>query len=1524
MPRKGKVVSAEQPASRRAIAIVGMSGRFPGAPTLAAFWQNLRNGVESLTDFSEAELDAAGVNAAIRALPGWVPRGTLLEDADLFDASFFGYSPREAQIIDPQQRVFLECAWEALEHAGYAGEPEGRTIGIYAGSSLNSYVLSQLLPNRDLLAAVGGYQVMIGNDKDFLTTRASYKLDFHGPSMAIQTACSTSLVAVQVACQALFRGECDMALAGGVSITFPQRTGYQYQEGMIFSPDGTCRPFDADARGTRSGAGAGIVALKRLDDAIADHDTIHAVILGAAINNDGAGKAGYTAPSVEGQMEVIATALALAGVSPATISYIEAHGTATPLGDPIEFAALTRVFRETTDARGFCAIGSLKANLGHLDVAAGVAGLIKTVLALRNNELPPQLHFSAPNPQLQLDASPFRVATTREPWTRGETPRRAGVSSFGIGGTNAHVVLEEAPAAIPSVPTRTHQLLVLSAKSPAALDAATENLRDYLAQPDAAALADVAYTLQIGRQAFAHRRSLVARDADEARALLATPDRSPVANGSHGGGSRPVAFLFSGQGSQHAGMCAVLYRTEHVFRSAVDRCAELLHPHFGRDVRELLKHGTDAELSETHVAQPMLFVMEYALAVLWMSWGIQPGAMLGHSIGEYVAAHLAGVFSLEDALMLVSARGHLMQGMAAGDMIAVRLTPAELRLRLRDGTEIAAINAAALCTVSGTRDAIESLTIDLERAGVEHRALHTSHAFHSAMMEPALVPFRALVSRVSLSAPRRPYVSNLTGTWITAAQTTSVEYWVSHLRNAVLFADGVATLAADPTMQLLEVGPGNALTSLARLTLGRDGAARAMASLPHPREARGEMETMLSAAGRLWSNGVAIDWADMHADAYLHRVPLPTYPFERQKHWVDAPATGAAPAGIDRHDKVDDWFHRPTWMRVPLTRTRRAALSGTWLVFGRDDALSHGLHERLSSMGAAVIAVTAGDRFAQPSESAFTVRPDDASDHEALLRALRQQNRLPRGVIHLWNAGADSGATPDGDTLHALMALSRALLLVAPTQPIRVVVGTSGAESVADEPVTHPARALARGVVLVLPAEHDLVQASQLDLPDFGDDRGVAAAVTALVAEAQADDADQFVAIRSGQRWVRRFAATSLPATPPAEVPVRQQGVYLVTGGLGGLGLTFAEWLARSARARLVLTSRSPLPPRDEWDVWTAEHSPGDSTSARIAAIRGLEASGGEVLVAVADVADRAAMESAIRDAEARWGPVVGVVHAAGIPDAVLMSQYTRDDVDSGLAAKFRGTGVLAELLGQHALDFVLLCSSINATFGVPGAAAYSAANAYLDAFASSSVQPSGWRTLSIAWDVWRDVGMATHEAQQSAARQAQVALGIRPDAGVDAFVRALATGEAQFVVSPHDVERVQQLRSRGRGTAAGIARAVPLAVRNGNVPRTRASASTRATPDGDIETQLAAVWEDLLGVTPIGVHDNFFELGGHSLLATRVLARVDAWSGVRLPLRSIFEAPTIRQLAAAIATQLDAVVDAVTAPAGEREEFDL
>jgi acyl transferase domain-containing protein len=1513
-------MSGRESSRREPIAIVGLAGRFPGAASLDDFWRNLRQGVDSLATFSDAELAAAGVDEQLRSRTDWVPRGTLLEDAEMFDASFFGYSPREAQIIDPQHRAFLECAWEALEHAGYASEMPGTTVGVYAGTSLNSYVMTQLLADRALTASVGGYQLMLGNDKDFLCTRVSYKLDLHGPSLSIQTACSTSLVAVQIACRALQRGDCDMALAGGVSISFPQRSGYQYQDGMIFSPDGTCRPFDSEARGTRAGAGAGIVVLKRLADAVADRDTIHAVILGAAINNDGAGKAGYTAPSVEGQVEVIATALALADVDPRSISYVEAHGTGTPLGDPIEIAALTRAFRASTPDTGFCAIGSLKANLGHLDAAAGVAGLIKTVLALEHREIPPLVHFRSPNPQLDLLASPFRVPTSAEDWLAGASPRRAGVSSFGIGGTNAHVIVEEAPTPPASVTHRPQHVLVLSARSAAALDAATARLVDHLRAQPGLALADVAYTLQVGRREFRHRRSVVAADATAAIELLSHPDRPPVQTAVHDGAGRPVAFLFSGQGSQHAGMCRELYCDEPAFRTAFDRCADHLQPVLVRGLRDLLLDGSDTQLSETASTQPLLFAVEYALAQLWMAWGVRPAAMLGHSIGEYVAAHLAGVFSLEDALTVVAARGRLMQALPAGDMLSVSLSLDDVAQWLVEGVEIAAVNAPGLCTLSGPHEAIAALEGALTTAGIEHRRLHTSHAFHSAMMEPALAPLRAIVAGMTLAAPTVPYISNVTGTWITAAQSTSPDYYAEHLRRAVLFADGVATLTADASRLVLEVGPGTVLATLARQTVGRDGAARVLASQPHPRESRAQIDALLMTVARLWTGGASLNWDGMHRQEQLRRVPLPTYPFERKRYWVDAPAAAATTAAMPvRHADVADWFHRPTWTHIPAPRTGRSALTGTWLVFGHRDALMRQVVDQMRNAGTTPIAVTPDDAFVAIDAAHYSVRVTETDDYIQLLRELRTRELLPAGVLHLWNVGA--AATGDADAtrpLHELTALGRALMTETPSASLRLLIATSDAQSVLGEAVANPERALVTGAVLVLPQEHDTLKVRALDIETGGTDWAERAGA-AIISEATIDDGESFVALRAGRRWAKRFERTPLPPAARHDLPLRHRGIYLITGGLGGIGVTLAEWLAARVSARLVLTTRSTLPPRDEWNAWLSAHSENDAVAEHILRVRRIEAAGAEVRVVTADLADVTTMRRVLDAVREQWGDVDGVVHAAGVKRDALMAMSTPADDELMLQPKVGGTLALRTLFASTPLDFVVLCSSVSAAVGFAGTTAYAAANAFLDAFVVSSQCPAAWGAISIAWDSWRDVGMAIklrgargRLSEPEDARAAEA--GIRPDDGAESFARALASGLSQHIVSPYDVAAVDahrrsQARVPATSGAAAAADAAPVAP------------TADAMSPGAVEHELMLIWQELLGINTVRLDENFFELGGHSLLATRILARVDRTFGIRLPLRTVFEAPTIRELAALIAVSGQAPVVTVS---GDREEFEL
>ena len=1483
-----------------AIAIIGFAGRFAGARNLDDFWSNIRGGVETLETFSDADLDAAGVPMSLRSNPRFVRKGAPLNGAELFDAAFFGFSPREAEILDPQHRVFLECVWEALEHAGYgAGVPE-KAVGVFAAAGKNSY-LAQILKNPDVVEAMGAYQLMLSNSGDFLCTRASYKLDLRGPSMTIQAGCSSSLVAIEVACAALNRNECDVAVAGGVAVTFPQRGGYLYEEGMIASADGHCRPFDAKADGTRVGEGAGIVVLKRLRDALADRDTIHAVIRGASVNNDGAGKAGYTAPSVDGQIRAIAMAQALARVDPQTIGYIETHGTGTPLGDPIELAALTQVFRASTQDVGFCRLGALKANIGHLDVAAGVAGVIKTVLALEHRELPPLVNFHSPNPQLDLEHSPFVASAQGCAWTPEGTPRRAAVSAFGIGGTNAHIVLEEAPEPAASKSLREAHLLVLSARTEASLEQATANLAEFLSSRPDLRLGDAEWTLQAGRRAFSHRRAVVVRDGVQAVDMLRNPQRPPILTGVHEGGARPVAFLFSGQGSQHVGMGADLYRTERIYREAIDRCAGLLEPQLGTDIRKTMfgDHG-DARINETGFTQPALFAMEYALASLWRQWGLRPKAMLGHSIGEFVAAHFSGVLSLEDALKVVAARGRLMQALPSGSMAAVHLAAAEVTRRLDRNVEIAAVNGPALCSVSGPTAAITDLLSRLEAEGIAATALHTSHAFHSSMMEPALAPFAEVFEGMVLSPPRIPYVSNLTGTWITAEQATSPAYYAAHLRSAVQFEAGIRTLAAEPAF-LLEIGPGNALTSMARMTVGQDRAKYVTASLGHVRDQRPDAEAMLDALARLWLAGVTVDWNGLHSADQVQRIALPTYPFERKRHWVE-PAAAVLPSatGSPRVEAdLERMLFAPTWTRDDSLAGGAQRLAGTWLVLGEQGPLSDRVMALMAAAGAAPVLVEQGETFLRRDEARFRVRGGRSEDVVALGREVGSPIA---GAVMLWGV-ADTAAAKPGSPVRiydALVALAEGLEIAAKGSPIHIVVATAGAQSVLDEPVLRPKAALTCGPVVVLPTEVPGLRMRSVDLELQAGALNTELAAEALTEEAASLDAEIFVARRMGRRWLRRLESAVLPPVEFAKLPLKRHGVYLITGGLGGIGLKLAGWLASVASARLLLTARTPLPPRAQWDGLLTQHGADDRSVAAILAIREIESAGGEVIIAAADAADPSAMQRAIEEARTRWGGIDGVIHSAGIPgNGRIAFRKDAQEFNAVLAPKVGGLDVLIRLLGDKPLDFVALMSSINSFQGVPGASDYAAANAVLDAFAESNDRPGAWRkVIAFDWGAWRDVGMTARYADTAspADREMIVQSSFDPKAGVEAFARVLGSARNRIVVMVHN-DGNDAFKRRPRGPAFGR----PANVATPDAPVRQDSSDSSAAPGTDVERKLAAIWTEHLGVERIGVHDDFFALGGHSLLAVRLMAQVRREFNVEIPLADLYRWPTIDGIAVQI-----------------------
>ncbi|KYF86256.1 polyketide synthase type I [Sorangium cellulosum] len=1514
--------SSNEPRAGLEVAIVGMAGRFPGARDVATFWQNLCAGVESVAILTDEELLAAGVDPALIARPDYVRARAVLDDIDLFDAELFGFTPREAAALDPQHRLFLECAWEAFENAGLDPERAGGPVGVYAGSSLSGY-LTHLFPGGPRLQSAADVAALLALDKDFLTTRVSYKLNLEGPSIAVQTACSTSLVAVHLACQGLLTGECDLALAGGVSIGVPQKVGYLYQEGAIASPDGHCRAFDAEARGTVGGSGVGVVLLKRLDDAIADRDAIIAVIKGSAVNNDGRAKVGYTAPRVEGQARVIRAAHAAAGVDADSIGYVEAHGTGTPLGDPIEIAALTRAFRATTDREGFCAIGSAKTNVGHLDAAAGVTGLIKAALAVAHGRIPPSLHFRAPNPALDLESSPFYVAAELAAWTPEGAPRRAGVSAFGLGGTNAHVVLEQAPPPPEADPPRACELLVLSARSSASLERLTDALAEHLEAHAELALGDVAHTQQLGRRAFAHRRAVVCRSREEA--ALSLRDRGgALRTGGPVAGPRPVAFLFPGQGAHRPNMGRDLYETEPVFRAEVDACASRLERHLGLDIRALL-FPAPAELEDaarrldrTSMTQPALFVVEYALARLWMAWGLTPDAMLGHSVGELVAACVAGCLSLDDALALVAARGRLMEATPEGAMLAVSASEAEVAGWLGEEVALAAVNGPRQCVLSGRTAAIQRVEREAAGRGVEARRLRVSRAFHSHLMEGALDGFREAVGRVTLRAPRIPWVSNVTGTWITAAEAQDPGYWVRHLRSTVRFAGGVTALRGEPERILLEVGPGQTLTALCRQVAGES---LALASMPAVREAGAAGAALLDAVGRLWVAGAPVDWAGLQAGRRLRRVALPATPFERKRYWLERPeATGATSTSVGSTSTsvgstsvgstsvgststpasdLGGFFYIPSWKRAPLEPLPPGDDGAHWVVFADEAEIAPRIVERLERAGRRVTRVRSGERFARPAERAFTLRPDQPEDYAALARELGADAGQPARIIHAFSldgapqAHLDPGAFQDAQRRGSLSLLWLARTLSQLPPGAHLIALACGLHDLTGRETLRPEHATLLGICRSIPLEYPHVRCRVIDLEAATPDAAEADPIAArILAEALSDAGDPVVAYRGPHRWAPAVEPVPLKPAQGAPALLRERGVYLITGGLGGVGLWLSDYLARTVRARLILTGRS---------------APTDEQRLRLAA---LEQAGAEVVTVRADVADAAQMRAAAREALARFGALHGLIHAAGVAGGGLIERLSADALHAELAPKALGAMALDEIARSLRPDFVLLCSSVTALSGGLARAGYAAANAFLDAFAQACARRPGPYTVSVDLDRWRNVGMAARaEARLLALGLDDVILdGMRPEEGQQAFHRVLSQAALpQVIVSarplqglPSDDEGAALARRLGAGDARAPGDAATAAGRD-EPPRragaTAAGAAERLSPEA-VTAEVTAIWARAFGLDPLDPKKDFFELGGESLLALQILNRVRETFQVELSLRDFFERPTVAAVA--------------------------
>ncbi len=1553
---------ARRSVGNQGVALIGMSGRFPGASTTEQFWQNLQAGVESVSFFTPEELEAAGIDPTLIQAPNYVPARPILspELVQGFDAAFFGYSPREAELTDPQHRIFLECAWEVLEQAGYDSQTYDGLIGIFGGTNISTYLFSA--DPKDL-EGTNTFQILAGNDKDSLTSSVSYKLNLRGPSLTVQTFCSTSLVAVHMASQSLLNGECDLALAGGSSIQVPSVQGHLYEPGGMESPDGHCRTFDAKAKGSMFGDGVGVVALKRLSDALEDGDNILAVIKGSAVNNDGSLKVSYAAPSVVGQAAVVQAALANADVSAESISYVEAHGTATELGDPIEMASLTKAYRTQTDRVNYCAIGSVKTNVGHLDRAAGVSGLIKTVLALRNEQIPASLHYQSPNPEIDFERSPFFVNTHLRPWLRAATPRRAGINSLGMGGTNAHVIVEEAPLREPSGPSRPWQLLVLSARTETALEQIKQRLRDALQQEPEGNLADIAYTLQVGRRRFERRSVLLCRSGEEAQNLLTGPLPILTENRT----DRPVAFLFAGVGEHYVGMTQELYQQEPFFRETLDRCCTVLQRVMNvnalevlfaegnasaarngqsqqktaePDLRALLgrnghaqtnKNGHNGnhaspqqeQLSRTSLAQPILFIVEYALAQLLIQWGLNPQAMLGYSLGEYVAACLAGVLSLDDALTLVAHRAQLIQEQPAGAMVAVSLPEEAVKPYLNEHISLAAINGPAISVLAGPVEAIKTLIAQLERDEIAHRRVETTHAFHSAQLEPLREQVTALASTLTLHPPKIPYISNVTGTWITAEQATNPAYWAEHMCQTVRFADGIGHLLQETDQVLIEIGPGQSLSSFARQhpDCNRERMSLMVSTLPAIHEHQSEQAFLLSMLGKLWQCGVPVNWTGFYTQERRQRTALPTYPFERQRYWLEPRKESGLTFGLPssspslkdvmgslKREPLADWFYIPGWKHsAPLlpVLTVEPTQQQTWLLFLDTCGLGQRLAEQLQHRGDEVITVRSGESFARlntPYAIQYSLRPEAQSDYAALLKDLHASGKMPHKIVHLWTVTQEQLTSENllNRSFYSLFALAQALG-DTDLERCQIIIISNDMQNVTGHEEISPLKATLMGPCRVVPQEYPNLSCRSIDviLPRSSG-RQEDVLLRQLVGELTSETSDAVVALRSNRRWVPGFEAMRLDSSNSPTQPLarlQQNGVYLITGGFGGIGLAFAEWLAREVQARLVLVGRHGLPPREQWSELLASEQSSPELERRIRKVEELEALGAQVLFLQADISDEFQMRAVIEQTQVTFGPLHGVLHTAGLPGVGLTQLKKAEQAAQVLAPKVQGTLVLERVLEGQPLDFLVLFSSITSTTGGgPGQIDYCAANAFLDAYAHSRIGGE-WPTIALDWGEWQwnawEAGLAGYDSEvQTLLRENRQKFGIAFEEGTEALLRALSAEMPHMVVSTQDFRIIAEQSKNF--TASTILQQQSRTIH----PRPDLVGSY-VPPRNEAEQKIVAIWEELLGISPIGINDNFFELGGNSLNGIDLIARLRrSFNLETLASHVLYEAPSVSDMA--------------------------
>jgi acyl transferase domain-containing protein/acyl carrier protein len=1518
-------VAALERARSEPIAIVGMGCRFPGgAVDPESFWRLLESGTDAIAEVPADRWNVDAYYAGEAPRPGKTTTrwGGFIDHVDHFDSGFFGISRREAVSMDPQQRLVLEVAWEALEHAGLPpARLAGTRGGVFLGACSYDYATLHFSHPLDVSAYAS-----TGTAHSALPGRLSYVLDFKGPSVAVDTACSSSLVAVHLACQSLRAGECDVALSGGVNVILSPLPTIAFSQFGMMATDGRCRTFDASATGFVRGEGCGVVVLKRLSDALAQGDEVLAVVRGTAVNQDGR-STGLTAPNVLSQRDLLRQALEVSGLKPSDISYIEAHGTGTPLGDPIEVEALSEVFGHGNGAK--LLLGSVKTNIGHLEAAAGVAGLIKVVLSLRHGAIPPHLHFERLNPHISFDGTPFAVPTKLEPWAAGQARRIAGVSSFGFAGTNAHLIVEEAPARTPAAEDarRPLSVLALSAKSDAALFALARRYRERLVDGWPASIADLCFSAGAGRSHFRHRLAAVGGSTAELRAqldsFLDVGASSRTVNGD--GHDSEVVFLFTGQGAQRSGMARGLYERQPTFRKVLDRCDELLRPTLQKPLLSVLypEDPTCTALDDTAYTQPALFAVEYALAELWRSWGVKPAAVLGHSLGEYVAACVAGVITLEDGLRFVAERAQLMQALPKTGAMAVVFAPEEevagTIAHLQARVSIAAVNGPASTVISGVREAVDAACADLAARGVRAEKLRVSHAFHSPLIEPILEPMRRLAASIACAPPRIPLVSNLTGELWAWDKAPDAEYWCRHARGAVRFTDCVETLHGLGYTRFLEIGPSPTLLGMVK----QCPSTRERLLLPSLRPGQDEWRVLLSALAELYTHGADVDWRGFDGDYARSRVQVPTYPFESTRCWYESRhrkgaqdewQDDAIPADeVDAEDggvADEELLYEIAWQPAPGAEpaAQEPEAKRTWLVFADGGGVGDGLASRVARRGSRCIRLVPGAAYSFDGRESAVVRLGEAGDLSRLLL----DAAIPAGegleVVHLWSLrGGERPDSAEGllrDQDHGCASVARVVQALAKAHragPTRLWLVTRGAT----RPVPEPSAPLAIGASTLwglgrsLQREHPELWGGLVDLDPAAAPQEQAAELTSALE--QRDGEDQ-VAIRHGVRHAARLVRRTATASHAEAARWRKDASYLITGGLGDLGLAVARSMVLGGARRLVLVGRKPMPPRSAW----ADLAAADPTARRVAAVRELEALGASVILESLDVAEerdvRAFLERFDRQG---WPAIRGVVHAAGMVEVRPMVDLEPADLERHLRPKLAGAWNLHRLLGDRPLDFFVLFSSASGIVSSPFIGAYAAANASLDALAQLR-RSEGKPALSIDWGFWAEIGIAARQTE-AAPRASHGMNALKPHQALRIFHRLLHTEATQVAVMPidwsewcrshHEASRVpflaamvagQGVAPAGKGsTGHGISRRALL-----DLPPAERTGFLAANLLNGVATALGA------DTSTLGVDQPLFELGLDSLMAVELKNQIETQLGISLPIAAFLKGGSIRQLA--------------------------